>query len=78
MDNTKYSNSRMNNPSMVHRAETMWCTMYPYRNARKEECPAKVQLILMVNRLINPWNALQDLEKVIPFKRRQKLKELLK
>lgn len=44
----------------------------------KDDCPAKVKLAMMVNKWMNPWNAMQDLEKVIPAKRLAKLKENLK
>lgn len=68
----------MNNPSKVHRAENMWIMFAPYRHAIKEDCPAKVKLALMVNKWMNPWHAMQDLEKVIPAKSLAKLKENLK
>ena len=68
----------MKNPSMIHRAENMWIMFAPYRHAIKEDCPAKVKLALMVNKWMNPWHAMQDLEKVIPAKRLAKLKENLK
>lgn len=67
----------MKNPARQHRAETMWCKIAPYRHKLKNECPPKIKLILMVNGCINPWHALQDLEKEIPFKRRQKLKSVI-
>lgn len=44
----------------------------------KDDCPAKVKLAMMVNKRMNPWHAMQDLEKVIPAKRLAKLKENLK
>lgn len=67
----------MKNPSRIHRAETMWCRIAPYRNALKQDCPHHVKLILLVNGWVNPWHALQDLEKEIPFKRRQELKKVI-
>lgn len=67
----------MKNPARQHRAETMWCKIAPYRHKLKNECPPKIKLILMVNGWINPWHALQDLEKEIPFKRRQELKKVI-
>ena len=67
----------MKNPARQHRAETMWCKIAPYRNALKKDCPSHIQLILLVNKWINPWHALQDLEKEIPFKRRQELKKVI-
>ena len=36
--------------------------------------PSDVQLVLMINRWINPWHACQDLEKIIPFKEQLKNK----
>lgn len=57
------------------KAENLYRMLHPYRMARKEECPAKVSLVLMINRWINPWHALQDLEKVIPFNVRKKIIE---
>ena len=56
----------------------MWIMFAPYRHAIKEDCPAKVKLALLVNKWMNPWHAMQDLEKVIPAKRLAKLKENLK
>ena len=68
----------MNNPSKIHRAENMWIMFATYRHAIKEDCPAKVKPAMMVNKWMNPWHAMQDLEKVIPAKRLAKLKENLK
>lgn len=56
----------------------MWIMFAPYRNAIKEDCTAKVKLDLMVNKWMNQWHAMQDLQKVIPAKRLAKLKENLK
>ena len=63
---------------MVHRAENMWCMFAPYRHAIKEDCPAKVKLALMINKWINPWHAMTELEKVIPSGRINALKAQLK
>lgn len=60
----------MNNYGRRHRAETIYCMLYPYRHSLKE------RLMLAVNKWINPWHALTELEKEIPFKRRQKLKNV--
>lgn len=68
----------MNNPSKIHRAENMWIMLAPYSHAIKDDCPAKVKLAMMVNKWMNPWHAMLDLEKVIPAKRLAKLKENLK
>lgn len=67
----------MKNPARQHRAESMWCKIAPYRNALKQDCPNHIKLILLVNRWVNPWHALTELEKEIPFKRRQKLKSVI-
>lgn len=67
----------MKNPARQHKAETMWCKIAPYRNALKQDCLKKIQFILYLNKWINPWHALQDLEKEIPFKRRQELKRAI-
>lgn len=56
----------------------MWIMFATYRHAIKEDCPAKVKPAMMVNKWMNPWHAMQDLEKVIPAKRLAKLKENLK
>ncbi len=64
----------MKNYGRMHRAETMYCMLLPYRHSLKEYVPAKIRLMLAVNKWIKPWHALQELEKEIPFKRRQKLK----
>lgn len=63
----------MTNPSRINRAMTMYAKIYPYRDAIKQDCPPKIQLILMINKWINPWHALQDLAKEIPFKKRKAL-----
>lgn len=67
----------MKNPARQHMAETMWCKIAPYRNSQKHDCPKKIQFILYLNKWINPWHALQDLEKEIPFKRMQELKRAI-
>ena len=54
-------------------AENLYKIISPYKMTRQEECPANVKFILMINRWINPWHALQDLEKVIPFHVRLKI-----
>lgn len=77
-DGNLYGDADMNNPSKIHRAENMWIMFAPYRHSIKEDCPAKVKLALMVNKWMNPWHAMQDMEKVIPSKSLAKLKENLK
>ena len=67
----------MKNPARQHRAETMWCKIVPYRNSLKHDCPKKIQFILYLNKWINPRHALQELEKEIPFNRRQELKKAI-
>ena len=57
-------------------AEKLYKLILPHRMAHQNECPANIQLVLMMNRWINPWHALTELEKTIPFKRRQQLKEI--
>ena len=66
----------MKNYERMHRAETMYCMLLPYKDSMKEDVPAKIRLMLAVNKWINPWHALTELSKEIPFKRRQKIKEL--
>ena len=66
----------MKNYGRMHRAETMYCMLLPYKDSMKEDVPAKIRLMLAVNKWINPWHALTELSKQIPFKRRQKIKEL--
>lgn len=66
----------MKNFGRMHRAETMYCMLYPYRHSLKQDVPAKIRLVLDVNNWINPWHALTELEKEIPFKCRHKLTEL--
>ena len=60
------------------KAECLYTKLMPYRMAKKNETPSDIQFILLVNHWINPWHALQDLEKVIPFKRRTALKDMIK
>ncbi len=57
------------------KAEDLYKKIVPYRMSRKCDCPGSVQFILMINRWVNPHHALQDLEKVIPFKRRKQLEQ---
>lgn len=61
----------MKNKGRQHRAETMFARIYPYRDAMKQDCPQKIQLILEVNKWINPKHALQELSKEIPLMRRK-------
>ena len=55
------------------KAENLYKIISPYRMAKQEDCPASVKFILMINRWINTWHALQDLEKVIPFNVRKQI-----
>ena len=66
----------MKNFGRMHRAETMYCMLYPYRHSLKEDVPEKIRLVLDVNNWINPWHGLKELEKEIPFKRIQKMNDL--
>ena len=66
----------MKNFGRMHRAETMYCMLYPYRHWLKEDVPAKIRLVLDVNNWINIWHGLKELEKEISFKRIQKMKDL--
>lgn len=66
----------MKNFGRMHRAETMYCMLYPYRHSLKQDVPAKIRLVLDVNNWINPWHSLTELEKEIPFKCRHKLTEV--
>lgn len=61
------------NNILVERAKTLYRKLYPYRDALESECPADVKLALLVNRWPNPWAALQELSKSIPFKVRKTL-----
>ena len=46
----------MKNYGRMHRAETMYCILLPYKDAMKEDVPAKIRLMLAVNKWINPWH----------------------
>lgn len=61
------------NNILIERAKTLYRKLYPYRDALEFECPADVKLALLVNRWPNPWAALQELSKSIPFRKRKKL-----
>lgn len=61
------------NNIVKERAKTLYKKLYPYRDALEFECPADVKLALLVNRWPNPWAALQELSKSIPFKVRKTL-----
>lgn len=58
---------------LVERAKRFYRMFYPYRDALESECPADVKLALLINRWPNPWCALQELSKSIPFLERKKL-----
>ena len=75
-ENADNRRGTMKNYGRMHRAETMYCMLLPYKDAMKEDVPAKIRLMLAVNKWTNPWHALTELSKEIPFKRRQKIKEL--
>ena len=36
----------MKNYGRMHRAETMYCMLLPYKDAMKEDVPAKIRLML--------------------------------
>lgn len=59
----------------LENAKKLYAVVAPHRMDHQNECPSDVQLVLMINRWINPWHACQDLEKIIPFKELQKIKE---
>ena len=59
----------------LEKAKKLYAIVAPHRMDHQNECPSDVQLVLMINRWINPWHACQDLEKIIPFKERLKIKE---
>ena len=61
------------NKILVERAKTLYRKLYPYRDALEFECPADVKLALLINRWPNPWCALQELSKSIPFQVRKTL-----
>ncbi len=61
------------NAILVERAKALYRKIYPYRDALEFECPADVKLALLVNRWMNPWVAIQELSKSIPFHVRKKL-----
>lgn len=59
------------NNIVKERAKTLYKKLYPYRDALEFECPADVKLALLINKWPNPWCALQELSKSIPFKVRK-------
>lgn len=63
------------NNIVKERAKTLYKKLHPYRDALEFECPADVKLVLLINRWHNPWVALQELSKSIPFQERKKLEE---
>lgn len=63
------------NKALRERAKVLYRKLHPYRDALESECPADVKLALLINRWPNPWCALQELSKSIPFRERKKLEE---
>ena len=61
------------NNILIERAKTLYKKLYPYRDALEFECPDAVKFALLINRWPNPWCALQELSKSIPFLERKKL-----
>lgn len=61
------------NKILIERAKRLYKMFHPYRDALESECPDAVKLALLVNRWPNPWAALQELSKSIPFKVRKTL-----
>ena len=58
---------------LVERAKRLYRMLHPYRDALEFECPDAVKFALLINRWPNPWCALQELSKSIPFLERKKL-----
>ena len=61
------------NNALRERAKVLYKKLYPYRDALEFECHADVKLALLINRWPNPWCALQELSKSIPFQVRKTL-----
>ena len=59
----------------LENAKKLYAIVAPHRMDNQNESPRDVQFVLMINRWINPWHACQDMEKIIPFKELQKIKE---
>ena len=58
---------------LIERAKRLYRMLYPYRDALESECPDTVKFALLINRWPNPWCALQELSKSVPFLERKKL-----
>lgn len=58
---------------LIERAKRLYKMFHPYRDALEFECPADVKLALLINRWPNPWCAIQELSKSIPFRVRKTL-----
>lgn len=61
------------NKILVEKANQLYRMLYPYRDALESECSDTVKFVLLINRWPNPWCALQELSKYIPFLERKKL-----
>ena len=45
----------------IEKAKKLYAIIAPHRMDHQNECPSDVQLVLMINRWINPWHACQEL-----------------
>ena len=51
--------------AMLKKLRELHEKMRPHVNDLEHECPANIKLILYVHKWINPWHAINDIEKMI-------------
>lgn len=50
---------------LVTRAKAMLERMKPFKDAYEDEVPADIKMVLLINKWMNPWAAINDLEKIV-------------
>lgn len=58
---------------LVTRAKAMIERMKPFKDAHEDEVPSDIKMVLLINKWMNPWAAINELEKIV-FKFRTKRK----
>ena len=60
---------------LATRAKAMIERMKPFKDAHEDEVPADIKLVLLINKWMNPWAAINELEKIVfKFKAKRKRK----
>lgn len=50
---------------LVNRAKAMIERMKPFKDAHEDETPDDIKIVLLINKWMNPWAAINELEKIV-------------